>query len=115
MKITVTFEGPDDPSLDGKTITFEHASDVVVHTRNDIEDISCADAGCGGCTAAHRRITGTHHLELKATGTDGNRPLWADERESSLPDGLYWIGEGDGYHGASGLQVLRAAAEGGGT
>ena len=31
----------------------------------------------------------------------------------NLPEGMYYyIGDGDGYHGASGLEILKAAAEG---
>lgn len=35
----------------------------------DMEQISCAEAGCAGCRATHRRFTGKAHLTLAAHGS----------------------------------------------
>ncbi len=69
MKITVTFTDSTDIGIpDGSTLTFEDVDCCQVNTPVDIRETSCGDAGCEGCSATHRRPTGTARLILEAEG-----------------------------------------------
>jgi hypothetical protein len=69
MKITVTFTESGDAGIpDGSTLSFDDVTDCQVSTPADIEVIDCAAAGCKGCGAVHRRLTGTARLRLEASG-----------------------------------------------
>ena len=77
MNITVTFTGTSGTHVpEGAVLTFDDVSDWQVETPSDIETITCADYGCPGCDATHRRFTGISHLRLAASSHAG-RPLWA--------------------------------------
>jgi len=75
MNITVTFSGPGDIP-DGTTITFEDVDKYELSMPSNIEQVACDEAGCKGCRAVHRRLTGTHHLHLGATSAR-SKPLWS--------------------------------------
>jgi len=103
MKITVIVTDSGDAHIpDGTTLVFD-ADKWQVSTPSDIEDITCADAGCDGCSAVHRRFTGRHHLTLEASGSE--RATW------TVPE-MFMIGTGEPVAHASGLEVLRVSAEG---
>lgn len=85
MKITVTFTdcaGTDLP--EGASIAFESVTGYEVSTPADVENITCAVAGCAGCGATHNRFTGTAHLRLEASGSRADGPQWKLPRAAAI-------------------------------
>jgi hypothetical protein len=76
MNITVTFTDSGDPDMpDGTAVVFENVEDWQLNTPVAVKEIDCAAAGCNGCGAVHRTLTGEARLELTASARE-SRPLW---------------------------------------
>jgi hypothetical protein len=75
VDITVSFTNcftncPAGNALEGAVLCFRDVDpDWHLSTPCDLERVSCAEAGCAGCRASHRRFTGKAHLTLKAHGS----------------------------------------------
>lgn len=77
MNITITFSDAGDASFpEGTSVVFENIDHYELSMPRDVELLGCAEAGCEGCTAVHRRLTGTSHLRLEAAGDIKGGPLW---------------------------------------